>query len=157
MLCMPVFILTSGSSALLGCPPCDFWSDCSYLSYAIHFSEFNFMQKHFMRKWTKQENTQSWDSLMVTKHTKHWYWERLFNWYNWSDSLARWHKLEIPIDYDSDVSPKFHVILKVDERECSGNSTLKILDHNEVLLHCGECISRFILVVLVFRERHLPR
>ena len=155
MLCVPVFILTSGSSALLGRQPCDFWSDCSYLSYAIHFSEFNFMQKNFMRKWTKQENTQSWDSLTVTKRTKHWYWERLFNWYNWRASLARWHKLEIPIVWLRCVTKIS--CNKVDERECSGNSTLKILDHNEVLLHCGECISRFILVVLVFRERHLPR
>ena len=152
-----MFILTSGSSALLGCPPCDFWSDCSYLSYAI----YTFLSLTLCKKisWENGQNkkTLKVGTPTVTKRTKHCYWERLFNWYNWSDSLARWHKLEIPIDYDSDVSPKFHVILKVDERECSGNSTLKILDHNEVLLHCGECISRFILVVLVFRERHLPR
>ena len=39
MLCMPVFIFTSGSSALLGRPHCGL-SICQYLPYSIHFSEF---------------------------------------------------------------------------------------------------------------------
>ena len=40
MLCAPVFIFTSGSSALLGHPRCGYRSDCRYLPYSIHFSEF---------------------------------------------------------------------------------------------------------------------
>ena len=40
MLCAPVFIFTSGSSALLGRPRCGYRSDCHYLPYSIHFSEF---------------------------------------------------------------------------------------------------------------------
>ena len=53
MLCVPVFIFTSGSSVLLGCPCCGYWSECRYLPCSIHFS-VNF----FMRKQTKHENTQ---------------------------------------------------------------------------------------------------
>ena len=56
MLCMPVFIYTSGSSALLGAHVVVYQSDCQYLPYSIHGSEF--MPVCFTRKQTKHENTQ---------------------------------------------------------------------------------------------------
>ena len=54
MLCTPVFIFTSGSSALLGgvhVVVCR--SACHHLPYSIHFSEF--MSIFFTRKQTKHE------------------------------------------------------------------------------------------------------
>ena len=57
MLCTPVFIFTSGSSALLGRPRCVYRSDCRYLPCSIHFSEF--IPISFTRKRTKHENTRS--------------------------------------------------------------------------------------------------
>ena len=40
MLCAPVFIFISGSSALLGCPHCGLSIWLSLLPYSMHFSEF---------------------------------------------------------------------------------------------------------------------
>ena len=57
MLCAHVFIFTSGSPALLGCPHCGLWV-CRYLPYSIHFSEFMPII-FFTRKRTKHENTRS--------------------------------------------------------------------------------------------------
>ena len=56
MLCTPVFIFTSGSSAPLVHPHCVF-SICRYLPYSIHFSEF--MPMFYTRKRTKHEILES--------------------------------------------------------------------------------------------------
>ena len=56
MLFTPVFIFTSGSSALLGCSRCSLliWLSL-HVPYSKHFSEF--MSIFFRRKQTKHENT----------------------------------------------------------------------------------------------------
>ena len=72
MLCVPVFIFTSGSSALWACPPCGL---SIWLSLVALFNTlFSVYAKFFMRKWTK--HTQNWslpfshDRKMATD-TKH--------------------------------------------------------------------------------------
>ena len=59
MLCPPVFKFTPGSSTLLGCPRCTviYRSDCRYLPYSIHFSEF--------MPFSSQENGQNMKILEV--------------------------------------------------------------------------------------------
>ena len=59
MLCPPVFKFTAGSSTLLGCPRCTviYRSDCRYLPYSIHFSEF--------MPFSSQENGQNMKILEV--------------------------------------------------------------------------------------------
>ena len=55
MLCTPVFIFTSVSSALYGAHVVVYRSDCRYLPYSIHFSEF--MLNCFHEKTDKTQNT----------------------------------------------------------------------------------------------------
>ena len=57
MLCAPVFIFTSGSSALIGRPR---WGLSIWLSLLALFNTFSeFMPIFFTRKRTKHENTRS--------------------------------------------------------------------------------------------------
>ena len=80
MLCVPVFIFTSGSSALWACPPCGL---SIWLSLVALFNTlFSVYAKFFMRKWTKHKKTWSLpfshDRKMATD-TKHKYWGIFFN------------------------------------------------------------------------------
>ena len=101
MLCVPLFVFTSGSSALSGV----YRSDCRHLSYSIHFSEF-MPGFFFTRKRTKHENTRNPPFSFIWKRKWIWKWPLTvtrcakhlnIHWFQWTEKGWYWFTEQFPV------------------------------------------------------------